>query len=164
MSNLPPNPDARVSSLKHLFNGRKTIKEYDYPPLIYIGPVGGQPDEVLSVGVAEPIALNTTNGSRTPPTINWEEMEAFGNTIFSLVLQHLLTVHGVDKQIRYRLEGYRAAPKALNESEIEFRALEGVQNVRKEIIDYLSQQLKIRGGELKRLGVVVDADADCAAR
>ena len=79
------------------------------------------------------------------------------------VLQHLLTTHGVNKQIPYRLEGYRAAPKLFAGNEIVFRVLEGVENVRKEVVDYLSQQLKI-SGNLKCLGVVVDADGDFAAR
>jgi hypothetical protein len=79
------------------------------------------------------------------------------------VLQHLLTRHEVDKQIAYQLEGGRPAPKLTPGKKIVFRVLEGVQNVRKEVIEYLSQQLKITG-DLKCLGVVVDADADCAAR
>ncbi len=79
------------------------------------------------------------------------------------VLQHLLTRHGVDKQVSHHLEGGRIAPKLLSGEKIVFRAPEGVQNVRKEVIDYLSQQLKITG-DLKCLGVVVDADTDCAAR
>ncbi len=79
------------------------------------------------------------------------------------VLQHLLALHSVDKQISYRLEGYRNPPKPSTEDEIVFRVMGGVQNVRKGVTEYLSQQLKITG-DLKRLGVVVDADADCAAR
>ncbi len=79
------------------------------------------------------------------------------------VLQHLLTAHGVDKRIPYRLDGFRNPPKPSAEDEIVFRVLGGVQNVRKGMVEFLATQLKITG-DLKRLGVVVDADADCAAR
>lgn len=74
------------------------------------------------------------------------------------VLQHLLTAHGVDQQISYRLDNFRPAPQRPS-NEIVFKAREGVQNV----LDYLSQQLKITG-ELDCIGVVVDADLDIAAR
>ncbi len=73
------------------------------------------------------------------------------------VLQHLLTVHGVNQKIKYRLEGGRSAPAPDNE--IVFHTREGVQN----IFDNLTQRLKITG-ELTCLGVVVDADIDSARR
>ncbi len=73
------------------------------------------------------------------------------------VLQHLLTVHGIDQTIKYRLQGYRPAVAADNE--IVFHASEGVQNV----FDNLSQRLKITG-ELACIGVIVDADLSIAGR
>jgi hypothetical protein len=75
------------------------------------------------------------------------------------VFQHLLTAHSVDKQLSYRLEPYGSAPRTSRGNEIVFRERQGVQNV----LDYLSQQLRITG-DLKRLGVVVDADVNFAAR
>ena len=73
------------------------------------------------------------------------------------ILQHLLTVHGVNQKIKYRLESGRPAPASDNE--IVFHAREGIQNV----FDNLTQRLKITG-ELTCLGVVVDADLDSARR
>lgn len=75
------------------------------------------------------------------------------------VLQHLLTVHGVNQQISYRMERYREPPKLSNKSEIVFREREGVDNV----LIYLAEQLGFVS-DLKRIGVVVDADTDVAAR
>ncbi len=75
------------------------------------------------------------------------------------VFQHLLTAHGVDEQRSYRLEPYGSSPRSPRENEIVFRERQGVQNV----LDYLSQQLRLIT-DLKRLGVVVDADSDFAAR
>lgn len=75
------------------------------------------------------------------------------------VLQHLLTMHGVDQQMPYRLDNYRPLPKRASAEEIVFKAREGVQNV----LDYLSQQLKITG-EVDSIGVIVDADLDIAGR
>jgi len=75
------------------------------------------------------------------------------------VFQHLLTAHGVDKQRAYRLELYGSSPKTSRGNEIVFRERQGVQNV----LDYLSQQLRLTT-DLKRLGVVVDADSEFAAR
>lgn len=75
------------------------------------------------------------------------------------VFQHLLTAHNVDEQLTWRLEPYSSLPRTPRENEIVFRERQGVQNV----LDYLSQQLRITG-DLKRLGVVVDADLDFAAR
>lgn len=75
------------------------------------------------------------------------------------VFQHLLTAHRVHEQLAYRLEPYGTAPRTPRGREIVFRERQGVDNVR----DYLSQQLRITG-DLKRLGVVVDADSDFAAR
>lgn len=73
------------------------------------------------------------------------------------VLQHLLTVHGIDQQIKYRLQGYR--PAVASENEIVFHAREGVQNV----FDNLTQRLKITG-ELTCIGVIIDADLGVAGR
>ncbi len=73
------------------------------------------------------------------------------------VLQHLLTVHGIDQKIKYRLQGYR--PAIASENEIVFHAREGVQNV----FDNLTQRLKITG-ELACIGVIVDADLGVAGR
>ncbi len=73
------------------------------------------------------------------------------------VLQHLLTVHGIDQRIKYRLQGYR--PAVPSENEIVFHAREGVQNV----FDNLTQRLKITG-ELACIGVIVDADLGVAGR
>ena len=75
------------------------------------------------------------------------------------VFQHLLTAHGIDKQRSYRLEPYGSTPRTPREKEIVFRERQGVNNV----LDYLSQQLRIIG-DLKRLGVVVDADTNFASR
>ena len=75
------------------------------------------------------------------------------------VFQHLLTAHGVDKQISYRLEPYGSDPRPIKKREIVFRERQGVQNT----LDYLAQQLRIIG-DVKRLGVVVDADLNFAAR
>ena len=73
------------------------------------------------------------------------------------VIQHLLTVHGVDKQIRYRLEGHPTA-KFVSEEEVVFKDKKGITNVRA----YLSQQLRITG-EMQAIGVIVDADLDISA-
>ena len=73
------------------------------------------------------------------------------------VMQHLLTVHGVDKQIRYRLEGHPTA-KFVSEEEVVFKDKKGITNVRA----YLSQQLRITG-EMQAIGVIVDADLDISA-
>ena len=75
------------------------------------------------------------------------------------VFHHLMTAHGIDKQRTYRLEPYYSKPKPSQDNEIVFRERQGVNNV----LDYLSQQLRITG-DLKRLGVVVDADTNFAAR
>ncbi len=75
------------------------------------------------------------------------------------VFQHLMTAHGIDKQRTYRLEPYGSNPRTSRDNEIVFRERQGVNNV----LDYLSQQLRITG-DLKRLGVVVDADTNFAAR
>ena len=75
------------------------------------------------------------------------------------VLQHLLTRHGIDRQIAYQLEGGRFVQANADRNTIVFKAREGVQNV----LDYLAVQLKITG-ELTSVGVVVDADLDIAAR
>lgn len=75
------------------------------------------------------------------------------------VFQHLMTAHGIDKQRTYRLEAYSSKPRTGQDNEIVFRERQGVNNV----LDYLSQQLRITG-DLKRLGVVVDADVNFAAR
>ena len=75
------------------------------------------------------------------------------------VFQHLMKAHGLDRQISWRLEPYGAATRTGQENEIVFRERQGYNNVR----DYLSQQLRITG-DLKQLGVVVDADLDFAAR
>ncbi len=75
------------------------------------------------------------------------------------VFQHLMTAHGIDRQRTYRLEPYGSSPRTSRANEIVFRERQGVNNV----LDYLSQQLRITG-DLKRLGVVVDADLNFAAR
>lgn len=75
------------------------------------------------------------------------------------VFQHLMTAHGLDRLITWRLEPYGTGPRTGRENEIVFRERQGYNNVR----DYLSQQLRITG-DLKQLGVVVDADSDFAAR
>ncbi len=75
------------------------------------------------------------------------------------VFQHLLTAHGIDQQRTYRLEPYGSAPRTSRGQEIVFRERQGVQNV----LDYLSQLLRITG-DLKQVGVVVDADTNLAAR
>lgn len=75
------------------------------------------------------------------------------------VFQHLLKAHGVDKQIAYRLEPYGSDPKRSKNKEIVFRERQGWRNT----LDYLSQQLRITT-DIKRLGVVVDADSDFNAR
>ena len=75
------------------------------------------------------------------------------------VFQHLMTAHGLDQQIKWRLEAYGTGTKTGQENEIVFRERQGYTNVR----EYLSQQLRITG-DLKQLGVVVDADLDFAAR
>ena len=74
------------------------------------------------------------------------------------VIQHLLTVHGVDKQIHYSLEGHPRA-KFASEEVIVFRERGGITNV----LDTLTQQLRITG-ELQAIGVIVDADLDISAR
>ncbi len=73
------------------------------------------------------------------------------------VLQHLLTVQGVNQQVSYRLEGRPTA--SLPPKEIVFKASGGVNQV----LDNLKIQVKIVG-ETKCLGVVVDADLDLVAR
>lgn len=75
------------------------------------------------------------------------------------VFQHLLTAHRVHEQVTYRLEPYGTDPRTPRGKEIVFREQQGVDNVR----SYLSQQLRLTG-DLKRLGVVVDADLDFEAR
>lgn len=75
------------------------------------------------------------------------------------VFQHLMTAHGLDRQITWRLEPYGTGARTGRENEIVFRERQGYNNVR----EYLSQQLRITG-DLKQLGVVVDADSDFAAR
>lgn len=75
------------------------------------------------------------------------------------VFQHLMKVNGLDQQIKWRLEPYGTGTRTGQENEIVFRERQGYENVR----DYLSQQLRITG-DLKFLGVVVDADSDFAAR
>ncbi|MGI4790344.1 MAG: DUF3226 domain-containing protein [Janthinobacterium lividum] len=75
------------------------------------------------------------------------------------VFQHLLTTHSIDKQRSYRLESYGSSPRTSHPNEIVFRERQGFQNVR----EYLTQQLRITS-DLKRLGIVVDADLDFAAR
>ena len=75
------------------------------------------------------------------------------------VLQHLLTRHGVNKQIAYYLDGRSSQEPRLGDEALVFKAREGVQNV----LDYLSVQLKITG-DLVAVGVVVDADMDVSAR
>ncbi len=75
------------------------------------------------------------------------------------VFQHLMTAHGLDRQIKWRLEPYGSGARTGQENEIVFRERQGYNNVR----DYLSQQLRITG-DLKQLSVVVDADLDFAAR
>jgi hypothetical protein len=74
------------------------------------------------------------------------------------VFQHLLTAHRVHEQLTYRLEPYGTDPRTSRGKEIVFRERQGVDNVR----IYLSQQLRLTG-DLKRLGVVVDADQDFVA-
>lgn len=73
------------------------------------------------------------------------------------VLQHLLTVRGVNQQISYRLEGRPTA--SLTPEEIVFKAPGGINKV----LENLKIQVKIVG-ETKRLGVIVDADLDLVAR
>ena len=75
------------------------------------------------------------------------------------VFQHLMTAHKIYEQRAYRLEPYGSNQRTPREKEIVFRERQGVQNV----LAYLTQQLRITG-DLKRLGVVVDADRDLAAR
>ena len=75
------------------------------------------------------------------------------------VFQHLLTTHRVHEQLTYRLEAYGTDPKVSKKREIVFREQQGVDNVR----SYLSQQLRLTS-DLRRLGVVVDADQDFDAR
>jgi hypothetical protein len=75
------------------------------------------------------------------------------------VIQHLLTAHQVNDQVLYHLEGHRLKDPVLGRDNIVFKAREGVQNV----LDYLSQQLRITG-DLQAMGVVVDADLDLSAR
>ncbi len=75
------------------------------------------------------------------------------------VFQHLMKAHALDQQVTWRVEAYGSGPRTARENEIVFRERQGYNNVR----EYLVQQLKITG-DLKRLGVVVDADLDFAAR
>ncbi len=84
VSNLPPNAEERTTAVRHLFHGREPIWEHDYFPSFHVGPVEGQPDDTFFVAITEPIAVSTTNGSRVPPTINWDEMQAFTTETFSL--------------------------------------------------------------------------------